>query len=523
MIRAILGAQVRMLLSAGGRQVLLRALLFALWYGLWTALAFSLHLWLAEMETRHDLERGLMSALFALLLLWQFLPLMAATSGSVLNPARLLVYPISTARLFMADLLIRLATGLEAPLLLAGVFAGLVRNSQVRLAECAWVAVPLLLFLLFNLLTAAGLRNLLERLLTPRWMRALVIGLITLLAMAPPLLALAEKHLPGWPSVFERISGWFWPWTALVQLALGPDRLLAVAVAAVWMALATAFSWTQFLKALRFEPPAARQDAAKSSWHLRALQLPSLVLRDPLAAIVEKELRFIGRMRRFRSVFVMGLFIWWPLALPGRHGEGWAAENGALFTCSYVLMLLGQVTYWNTFGFDRGAVQAWYAWPVSMAQILAGKNLASLVYMLLLTGIAVAECRLLGIPLTPGKLAEALAFTVIVSVNLISVGNLVSVRFPKPIHDEKAGGWGAARAQLLLFVVYPLVVFPLAMAYLAREFAGSDTLFVLLLGFAAVVAGVVYWIAFQSALATAQSRKERILQEMTMGDPGLVA
>ena len=38
----------------------------------------------------------------------------------------------------------------------------------------------------------------------------------------------------------------------------------------------------------------------------RFFRLPSLVLPDPLAAIVEKELRSLARTPRFRTVFIMG-------------------------------------------------------------------------------------------------------------------------------------------------------------------------------------------------------------------------
>ena len=51
----------------------------------------------------------------------------------------------------------------------------------------------------------------------------------------------------------------------------------------------------------------------------RLYRFPSLLWRDPLAAIVEKELRSLARTPRFRMVFVMGftfgVMVWLPMIL----------------------------------------------------------------------------------------------------------------------------------------------------------------------------------------------------------------
>ena len=72
-------------------------------------------------------------------------------------------------------MLLRLTTGAEMVLVLAGGVAGLFRNPATR----GWPAVvPVLVFIVFNLLLASGARSLLERLLSRRKVRELLVFLI---------------------------------------------------------------------------------------------------------------------------------------------------------------------------------------------------------------------------------------------------------------------------------------------------------------------------------------------------------
>jgi hypothetical protein len=54
--------------------------------------------------------------------------------------------------------------------------------------------------------------------------------------------------------------------------------------------------------------------------------------------------------------------------------------------CVYALTLLGGVTYWNCFGFDRSAAAFYFAAPLSIAQVLVAKNIVSLIFIYLEVG-----------------------------------------------------------------------------------------------------------------------------------------
>src|SRR5262249_47795543 len=150
--------------------------------------------------------------------------------------------------------------------------------------------------------------------------------------------------------------------------SLGHSTSIALASLGIWIALAAWFGRAQFERSLRFDAiaaqatPAADVRPATRSLAETFYRLPSLLFPDPLGAIVEKELRSLARTPRYRMVFVMGfsfgLMIWLPMIL-GRRGERHMTLSQHFLTvvCVYALTLLGQVSYWNCFGFDRSAAQ----------------------------------------------------------------------------------------------------------------------------------------------------------------------
>src|SRR5204862_166801 len=228
----------------------------------------------------------------------------SASLGASLDLKKLLIYPVPHQKLFMIEVLLRLTTCAEMLLLLAGSMTGLLRNPTFGgMAAAPRIIAPFLLFVLFNLLLSAGLRNLLER-------------------------------------------------------------------------------------------------------------LPAMFLPDPMAAIVEKELRALSRTPRFRMVFIMGfsfgLLVWLPITF-GRRGQGntIVADHYLTIVSVYALTLLGQVSYLNTFGFDRSAAQIYFSVPVSMRKAFAGKNVAAalfiLVEMVAVTLVSARSCARIPV----GKVVEA--------------------------------------------------------------------------------------------------------------------
>jgi len=105
----------------------------------------------------------------------------------------------------------------------------------------------------------------------------------------------------------------------------------------------------------------------------------------------------------------------------------------------------------------------------------------------------------------------------ICSFYMMALGNLSSVNYPRALIAERAtqGARGGARFQGLIFLLYPITLLPVFLAYLARYAFDSEWAFILVLLLAAVIGGVLYGIAMESAVSTAKHRREAILAELS--------
>ena len=461
---------------------------------------------------------------------WQMAPLLTSSFGASLDLRKLRVYPIPRGKLFAVEVLLRLANCGEMLIVLAGGAAGLFRNPVWG----GWEALPRLLaavlpFVCFNLLLAAGLRSLIERLLARAHVRELLILLLVMLTALPRLLVAAGVRYEAFERAVGPMRAGLWPWSAAARTALGHGFAAAAAALAAWCAAAWWFARWQFERSLRFDAQAAGAQTRTvrpgwAAWSEHLYRLPGIFLRDPLAAIVEKELRSLSRTPRFRTVFVMGftfgLLVWLPLIMGNAQRRHRAfAENFLVVVSLYAFTLLGQVSYWNAFGFDRDSAQAWFVAPVPLSRVLLGKNLAAALFILLEVAAVTVATFLLRVPLAPARVAEAYLVTPVAALYMLSLGNLSSVHFPRPMNPERVSQGGAAnRFQGLLFLLYPFALLPVALAYLARWAFASQPAFSFVLAFAALLGCAIYWISMDSAVAAARARRELILGELARGE-----
>ena len=535
MIAAILHAQLLSMRPGAGRGAIFGLITGFIWYGFWTGVCVGMY-FLAAHASAHMLERALPIALLLLLLYWQIVPIVSASFGAALDLRKLLVYPVPHAKLFLVELLLRLTTGAEMVLVAIGASAGLARNKAVG----GWVSVPrivvpLAIFLLFNLLLASGLRSLIERLLSRRRIREILIILMLSVVTVPRLLFLTgtrPKSLDAFGALFQAS---FFPWVAAAGAMLGQSesRLLVLMVA--WTLAAAWFGRMQFERNLRYDAVAAqatpldRAPAIKPSWSDRLYRLPSLIFGDPLAVLIEKELRSLARTPRFRMVFVMGftfgVMVWLPFVF-GRQADrsGFIEENFLAMVCVYALTLLGQVTYWNSFGFDRSAVQIYFAAPHRLSLALQAKNIASMIIIYIEVVVLTGLTWVLHIGVGLGKVVETLLVVAVCSLYMLAFGNISSVQYPRALTPNRISQGGASsRFQALVFILYPLALLPVFLAYLARYAFDSQIVFVVMLGFAAMLGGVLYKMAMESAVNTANRNRERILTELSRGEGPVTA
>jgi len=532
MIGALLRAQV-LSMHFGGRGSVLSGIASAIWYALWSVAAIGAWYWTSHAGPAllsYNMPIGLLLACFY----WQLVPILSASMGSSLDMRKLLAYPIPHGKLFVVDVLLRLTTGLEILILMTGVAAGLIRNPQNGWPAAPRILAAFFIFALCNLLCSSGLRSVLERLLARRRVREFMAVVLVCIWMVPRLLFESGMSLKSLGPAAPAIRAFGLPWTAAAHAALNESTLPSLLALAAWTVLAGWFGRSQFERGLRYDPIAAQatplsRKANGISLADRLYQLPSMFWRDPLAAIVEKELRTLARTPRFRMVFVMGftfgLMMWLPMVI-GRHGErhGLMAHYFLTIVCAYALFLLGQVSYWNAFGFDRSAVSLYFAVPQPVSAILIGKNVAALVFIYLevtiLTGITLALRMLQGW----AQWAEAVIVIGVCSLYLLAIGNIASVHYPRPMFAERVSqGGSSSRFQGMVFIFYPLALLPVVLAYLARYAFDSAIAFWLVMALAAAIGVLVYHLALESAAKTSRFRREQILQELSQGEGPVIS
>ena len=538
MIAAILRAQLLSMRIGARRGAIFSAITGVIWYGIWCAVAIAAYV-LAWSTGPASLQRLLPLGFLGVCAYWQLIPVVSASMGAGLDMRKLLVYPVPHDKLFLVEILLRFTTGAEMVLVLIGGSIGLLRNP----AAGGWHGLPrillaMLVFILFNLLLASGMRSLLERLLTRRRVREVLSFFLLMLYVVPRALIQTgngPKSLGPFSGVLHTVG---LPWTAAAHAAVpvpNESGLLALLSLCAWTLAALWFGRLQFERNLRYDAVAAQATPQRAvgrqrlAWTERFYRWPSLLWHDPLAGLVEKELRSLARTPRFRMVFVMGftfgLLVWFPM-VAGRHTghPGQTSQYFLIAVCVYSLTLLGQVSYWNCFGFDRSAALLYFAAPPPLSRVLLGKNIASLFFIylevLILTGITMA----LGFGGGWSVILETLLVVGVCAVYLLALGNISSVQYPRALSPERVSQGGASgRFQGLIFLLYPLALLPVFLAYLARYAFNSEVVFVFVMAVAATIGGVLYWQAMESSVRTALKRREQIIRELSKGDGPVTA
>lgn len=523
---AILWAQWRVVVNyspwARGRTPVTWIISLA-WYGLWVFAAFGVYLLCSDPSDHALLRRILPAALLLVMLYWQLVPILLASAGLSLELKRLIVYPVPHSALFRLEVMLRLTNAAEMLILIAGAAIGLLVNPRTP----GFGVLFFIPFLLLNLFLSTGLRELLGRLMARKRVREIVVVVIVLLAAAPQ--ALMYWSPPDWLRAgVSRANDFYWPWVTTARLLLGSDWLASSLALAGWLGLAWAFGRSQFEKTLRTDVQETKPRVSERGQGVTEalLRLPSRLLRDPLGALVEKEVRLLSRAPRFRLVFIMGslfsLLIWVPFAFRAEDADSWMARHFLTVVSAYSLMLLGEVCVWNAFGFDRAAVQVYFAMPVRLSAVLLAKNVTAVIFVTLEILIIATICVILRMPLRAPLIVEAFSVTMVMTIFLLGIGNMLTTYHPRPVNpDESWRRSSAGRVQAMLLAIYPLVAAPVALAFLARHAFDSEYAFYFVLAVDFAIGAVVYAIAMESALSHAGSSREDIIAALSRHE-GLV-
>jgi ABC-2 type transport system permease protein len=525
-IGAILRAQLLSMRLRGGTRgtsAVVGFLAGGLFYSFWAFIAWTGMLFFSMPDETHYFVPALSAVLMVVMLYWQLAPVMSASFGASLDMKKLLAYPIPHQKLFLVEILLRITTCTEMMLVIIGFMAGLLRNPAYGWRSAPGIVSGGLSFAVVNILLSAGTRNWLERVFLKSKLKEVMMFFFVFATLVPQLLFFVNVRKQQLFALAPTQIAF--PWAASGRLMLHDSVAFSLFSASCWVGIAIVFSRWQFERSLRFDGSTAKRvetgpATGAETWSDRMFRLPSRLLPDPFAAIIEKELRTFARVPRFRLVYVMscsfGILMYMPSLRPGRPHDTYFFRNALPVMTLYGLLLLGQISYWNCFGFDRSATQGYYSWPVRFRDVLIAKNLSAVALVLPQIVIVAVIARAAGMPVSPGKILETVVVMMIASLYWFSLGNIFSVRIPRALDPDKMNQQN--KMQGLTIFAAPFLLLPVMLAYWSRWFFESDLVFAGLLLVAAVLGGIFYWVGLDSAAATGYEKREKILHELSRSD-----
>ena len=406
---------------------------------------------------------------------WQVFPIMATAFTNNPDSSDLLRFPIR----YQSYFLVRMAYGLCDPVtVLVGLWSLgiLVGVGFAKPLLLPWTLLVLFVFAVFNLLflqmTFAWMERWLAQRRTREVMGVLFFLLILSFQLIGPLIGrMSRRPRPDvrrFVDILVPAQGFFPP--GLAADAVAESILSKFVVGFSSFALLCAFGLiVGYLLHIRllaqYRGESLSEVAAASTQLDRTMRLGWSLpgLSAPVAAVLEKEIRYLLRsgpmlLTLIMPIFVLVIFRLGPMG-SGRSGNFFSRTPDMAFpsAVAYTLLILTNLAY-NTFGGDAGGIQFFYASPVSFRDIVLAKNLTHGIVLASETLLAwIAVGVLYGPPALDVTIAALAGLLFAAPVNF-SAGNLLSIYYPKKLDYSSFGRQRASQTTVLISFGVQLVV-----------------------------------------------------------------
>lgn len=526
MIAAILRAQFLTLWPRKGRGArggtVFSTITGSIFYAVFVFLGWVLMLLFSSEKAAPQFLQLLSAILLVATLYWQFVPVISASFGWSIDLRKLLAYPIPRSQLFQIELMLRAVTSFDVVIVIAGIVVGLLRNPLYGWRYSPGILTGALTLIAMNVVLSVGVKSWLERTLFRTRFKEVFFVLLVLVSITPQLLVLTHVKRPF--AILRYVPSQFaWPWAAAAHLMLHEGGIVSGLMAAAWLCVVLLFSRRQFGRTLRFDGSAMKRrekESSPDSLSERLFRLPSGLFGDPLGALVEKELRTLCRISRFRMSYAMscffGVIVFTP-SLRGRHASEGFSQYALPLMAVYGLMMLGPITFWNSFGFDRSAAQGYFSWPVKFRDALIAKNITVMALLAPQVLLISLVAHALGVASSPAKIFETFVVMAIAALFWFGLGNIFSVRAPRSMNPDKMNQM-ANKLQSLTIFAAPLVLLPIVLAYWARAVFSNELVFAGILAIAGILGAIFYGVGLDSADKAAHERRESFLMELSRSD-----
>ncbi|HME33847.1 MAG TPA: hypothetical protein VKF84_01320 [Candidatus Sulfotelmatobacter sp.] len=465
---------------------------------------------------------------------WQVFPVMATAFTNNPDSAELLRFPLNYSSYF----LIRLAYGFFDPasaLGCLGLFGILLGGSFARPAMFPWLLLVLLTFALFNLVLMQTVFAWLERWLAQRRTREIMGVLFILVMLSFQLIGPMMERLHKEPrpelgratQIVAQVQAVLPPGLAADAIAqathshflVGLTSLffletLTVAIGSLLnIRLRAQFRGENLSEAAAARPVIAQPQGLQVGWNLSGFS-------QPVAAVFEKEVRYLARSGPMLLTLIMPLFMLVVFRLgpanPMRQSNYLGRTPDMAFpgAAAYALLVLTNLVF-NSFGGDAAGVQFFYASPVHFRQIVLGKNLTHASILVANTALSwLAVSYFYGTPHLAVTIATLAGLLFAAPLNF-TAGNLLSIYSPKKRDFATFGRQNVSQTTVLAslglqIVIVGLGVAAFAVAHLYKNLWIATLLFLVL----AAISIPIYVIVLRRMDGIAIERRETLLAEL---------
>src|ERR1051325_1643981 len=435
-------------------------------------------------------------------LMWATVPL-SIGGGKQFEADKLLMYPITLRKLFAVDFISEFTT-LHSVFLVPAVLAlsigaglGSGKLSMTLIAAIPATLVGVGLSKWLSTIIGSLLRRKRARGETVLALLGVVVGLGA--AVAGQVVPVLFKHADS-----IRSLRWTPPGAAAFLLTANPARDeigyagAFLTLSAYAIALIVATYWIVRRAALGIEGKRKQRVAIESVEAYSGWQLP--LLSPDLSAIVEKEARYLLRNAQVRMMALMPLLvIFIRLVNSRKFGATRREMSDSFYAYGSGLLLLGGVLYvflilaglsCNLFAFEEGGMRTLILSPIDRRKILLGKNLVmTFVASVFVVVLLILNTIIFG-DMTAGNLLFLVLSFVIFAALSSTIGNSLSIRFPKRMRYGKraniSGMAGLFFIPLIVLLITPPILATLV-GYVTRSLFNE---YLVLLLFALVSVGL---------------------------------
>ncbi len=441
---------------------------------------------------------------------WQTFPVVATAFANNPDSSDLLRFPLTYRSYF----LVRMAYGALDPASVLGglwLFGILLGIAYAKPALLLWSSIVVLIFASFNLAFMQMIFAWVERWLARRRTREIMGILFLLLMLSFQLIGPLIEHfkharpsVDGYAEIAIRVQQLLPPGLAgdaIVQ-AVYPRVMAALSSLALLCAYLVLVAYFLHVRVrAQYQGENLSEVAAASvSQFDRSLRLGWNLpgVPAPIAAVFEKEVRYILRSGPMLINLVMPLFV----LIIFRFGAANAARQSAGFLgrapdmafpamAGYSLLMLINLVC-NGFGGDAGGMQFFFASPVTFRKIVLGKNLAHSAILAVEAFLAwIAVAYFYGRPSFKITIATVAGLLFAAPVNFVA-GNLLSIYWPKKVDYSSFRGQRPSQTGALISLLVELFVIGIGVTLfmLARRYGNFWVATVVLL----TLAGVSLWL-----------------------------